>query len=63
MEDRPAVLFKPRTAVKFSSNGGFSHRPTRGKNYRMPGALMTTYRQREKRADGHQQWQGGDEQF
>jgi hypothetical protein len=44
---QPVVLFKPRSVVRFASNGGFGSKPTRGKNYRMPGALMVTYRQRE----------------
>ncbi len=45
--EEPAVLFQPRPAVRFRANSGFSSKPTRGKNYRMPGALMVTYRQRE----------------
>jgi photosystem II stability/assembly factor-like uncharacterized protein len=43
----PAKLIKPRAAVRFMVNTGFSHKATPGKNYRMPGALMVTYRQRE----------------
>ncbi|HET6316918.1 MAG TPA: glycosyl hydrolase, partial [Chloroflexota bacterium] len=45
--EQSAVLVKPRTAVRYMSNSGFSHKPTRGKNYRMPGTVMVTYRQRE----------------
>src|SRR6266511_1960504 len=45
--EQTAILVKPRPAVRFRANSGFSSKPTRGKNYRMPGALMVTYRQRE----------------
>jgi len=50
--EQPAVLFRPRPVMRFASNGGFSNRPTRGKNFRMPGALMITYRQRENPRTG-----------
>jgi hypothetical protein len=50
--DQAAVLFAPRPAVRFSTNSGFASKATRGKNYRMPGALMVTYRQREDARTG-----------
>ncbi|HEX8969406.1 MAG TPA: glycosyl hydrolase [Chloroflexota bacterium] len=43
----PQVFVRPRPVVKYMVNGGFSHKPTRGKNYRMPGPLMITYTQVE----------------
>jgi hypothetical protein len=48
LKDTPeTVLVKPRPAVRYMSNSGFGHKPTRGKNYRMPGAVMVTYTQSE----------------
>ncbi|MGI9146363.1 MAG: WD40/YVTN/BNR-like repeat-containing protein [Chloroflexota bacterium] len=43
--EQAAVLVKPRPVVRYMVNGGFSHKPVRGKNYRMVGAVMVTYRQ------------------
>jgi len=47
LSEQPAALVKPRAAVRYISNTGFSHKAVPGKNYRMPGATMVTYRQRE----------------
>jgi photosystem II stability/assembly factor-like uncharacterized protein len=46
-DDANTVLVRPRPAVRYGVNGGFGHRPVRGKNYRMPGAVMVTFTQRE----------------
>jgi hypothetical protein len=48
-------LIKPRPAVRYTVNSGFSSRPARGKNYRMPGATMVTYRQREDPLTGEKE--------
>jgi photosystem II stability/assembly factor-like uncharacterized protein len=53
--DQPAVLLMPRQAVRYMTNTGFSSKPSRGKNYRMPGALMVTYRQREDPRTGEKE--------
>jgi len=45
--EQAAFLVKPRPVVRYMSNGGFSHKAVRGKNYRMVGAIMVTYRQKE----------------
>ena len=46
-DDLATVLAKPRPAVRYMANTGFGHRAIRGKNYRMPGAVMVTYTQKE----------------
>jgi photosystem II stability/assembly factor-like uncharacterized protein len=46
-DDAASVLVKPRPAVRYAVNSGFGHRGIRGKNYRMPGAVMVTYTQKE----------------
>jgi photosystem II stability/assembly factor-like uncharacterized protein len=46
-DDASSVLVKPRPAVRYMVNSGFGHRAVRGKNYRMPGAVMVTYTQKE----------------
>jgi hypothetical protein len=46
-DERAPVLVKPRPAIRYMANGGFSSKPARGKNYRMPGAVMVTYTQVE----------------
>lgn len=46
-DDAATVLVKPRAAVRYMANSGFGHRAIRGKNYRMPGAVMVTYTQKE----------------
>lgn len=45
--DQSAMLVKPRPTVRYTVNSGFGHRAQRGKNYRMPGAVMVTYTQKE----------------
>ncbi len=45
---QPAHLFTPRPTVRFRTNGGFGHPPTTGVNYKMTGATMIAYQQREK---------------
>jgi hypothetical protein len=54
MGQQAAVLVKPRPTVRYLSNTGFSHKPVKGKNYRMPGAVMVTYRQSEDPRTGDQ---------
>ena len=44
-DERAPVLVKPRPTIRYMVNGGFSGKPTRGKNYRMPGAVMVTFTQ------------------
>ncbi len=51
-EDESAVLVKPRPTVRYTVNSGFGHRPQRGKNYRMPGAVMVTFTQKEDTRTG-----------
>jgi photosystem II stability/assembly factor-like uncharacterized protein len=46
-DDVNTVLVQPRPAVRYMANGGFGHRAVRGNNYRMPGAVMVTYTQKE----------------
>ncbi|MBV9896533.1 MAG: glycosyl hydrolase [Chloroflexi bacterium] len=46
-DDAATVLVQPRPAVRYLANGGFGHRAVRGNNYRMPGAVMVTYTQKE----------------
>jgi hypothetical protein len=46
-DDAEAVLVKPRPVVRYTSNSGFGHKALRGKNYRMPGAVMVTYTQKD----------------
>jgi photosystem II stability/assembly factor-like uncharacterized protein len=46
------VLVKPRPVVRYAVNSGFGHRAIRGKNYRMPGAVMVTYTQKEDSRTG-----------
>ncbi len=46
-DDAASVLVKPRPTIRYKSNGGFGHKAVRGKNYRMPGAVMVTYTQVE----------------
>ena len=46
-DDAQVTLVKPRPAVKFRTNEGFGHRPTRGTNYRFTGPLVVAYRQVE----------------
>jgi hypothetical protein len=46
-DQQTAVLVKPRLVVKYMVNSGFGHKAVRGKNYRMAGPLMLTYRQKE----------------
>jgi photosystem II stability/assembly factor-like uncharacterized protein len=41
-----ALLVKPRPVVRYAVNSGFGHGAVKGKNYRMPGAVMVTYRQK-----------------
>jgi photosystem II stability/assembly factor-like uncharacterized protein len=53
--DKPVVLFKSRPAVRYVTNSGFSSKPTKGKNYRMPGSVMVTYRQREDPRTGEKE--------
>ncbi|MEX2046261.1 MAG: glycosyl hydrolase [Chloroflexota bacterium] len=43
-----AHLFEPQTYVRYRTDMGFPQPPKIGKNYRMTGATMVTYRQREK---------------
>jgi hypothetical protein len=43
-----AVLFEPKVTVRYRTDMGFPQPPKIGKNYRMTGATMVTYRQREK---------------
>ncbi len=43
-----AHLFTPKVTVKYRTDMGFPQPPKIGKNYRMTGATMVTYRQREK---------------
>jgi photosystem II stability/assembly factor-like uncharacterized protein len=51
-DDAATVLVKPRGAVRYMANTGFGHRAIRGKNYRMPGAVMVTYSQKENPRTG-----------
>ena len=46
-DNAQTTLVKPRPTVRHTVNSGFGHRPQRGKNYRMPGAVMVTYTQKE----------------
>jgi photosystem II stability/assembly factor-like uncharacterized protein len=46
-DDAKRVLVKPRPVVKYMTNSGFGHKPVRGKNYRMSGAVMVTFTQVE----------------
>jgi photosystem II stability/assembly factor-like uncharacterized protein len=46
-DDQAAVLVKPRPFVRYTSGSGFGHKPVRGKNYRMPGAVMVTFTQKD----------------
>ncbi|MGH2491433.1 MAG: hypothetical protein ACRDF9_07980, partial [Candidatus Limnocylindria bacterium] len=43
-----AHLFEPKVTVRYRTDMGFPQPPKIGKNYRMTGATMVTYRQREK---------------
>jgi photosystem II stability/assembly factor-like uncharacterized protein len=52
MDQQAAVLVKPRPTVRYMVNGGFSHKAVKGKNYRMSGTQMMTYRQSEDRRTG-----------
>jgi hypothetical protein len=45
--DQPVVLVKPRPVVRYAVNSGFGHKAIKGRNYRMAGPLMFTYRQVE----------------
>ena len=45
--EQAAFLVKPRPVVRYMVNTGFSHKAARGKNYRMVGAIMVTFRQTE----------------
>src|SRR5262249_13598070 len=45
--EQVAILVRPRPAVRFAVDSGFSGKPLPGKNYRMPGTTMVTYRQVE----------------
>ena len=47
MAQQAAVLVKPRPTVRYMSNSGFSHKPTKGKNYRFTGPLIVPFRQVE----------------
>jgi hypothetical protein len=47
MGQQSAVLVQPRPTVRYMSNAGFANKAAKGKNYRMPGATMVTYRQTE----------------
>jgi hypothetical protein len=47
LDEHSAALVKPRPAVRYMSSSGFAHKAVPGKNYRMPGAVMVTFRQRE----------------
>ena len=44
-DDPNVVLVPPRPAVKYATNDGFGHTPTRGINYRFTGPLIVPYRQ------------------
>jgi photosystem II stability/assembly factor-like uncharacterized protein len=46
-DDANTVLVKPRPVVRYTTNSGFGHKPIRGKNYRMPGAVMVTFTQKD----------------
>jgi photosystem II stability/assembly factor-like uncharacterized protein len=46
-DDAATVLVQPRPAIRYMVNSGFGHRAIRGKNYKMPGAVMVTYTQKE----------------
>ena len=46
-DDAATVLVKPRPVVRYTSKTGFGHKAIRGKNYRMPGAVMVTYTQKD----------------
>jgi hypothetical protein len=41
------MLVKPRPTVRYAVNSGFGHKAIKGKNYRMAGTQMMTYRQVE----------------
>ncbi len=43
-----AALFEPKPYVRYRTDMGFPQPPKIGKNYRMTGATMVTYRQRER---------------
>jgi photosystem II stability/assembly factor-like uncharacterized protein len=43
-----AHVFTPKVTVRYRTDMGFPQPPKIGKNYRMTGATMVTYRQREK---------------
>jgi photosystem II stability/assembly factor-like uncharacterized protein len=43
-----AILFEPKVTVRYRTDMGFASPPKQGKNYRMTGATMVTYRQRER---------------
>ena len=45
-------LFTPRPTTRFKADRGFPGRPKPGKNYRMPGATMITYRSVERPETG-----------
>ena len=53
-DDAASVLVKPRPVDSLHGNSGFGHKPVRGKNYRMPGAVMVTYTQKEDPRTGDQ---------
>ncbi len=46
-DDPATVLPRPRPVIRYTTNAGFGHKPVRGKNYRMPGAVMVTYSQKD----------------
>jgi photosystem II stability/assembly factor-like uncharacterized protein len=48
VERAKAHLFAPKVTVRYRTDMGFPQPPKIGKNYRMTGATMVTYRQREK---------------
>ncbi len=52
MGQQAAVLVKPRPTVRYMVNSGFGHKAVKGKNYRMAGTQMMTYRQSEDRRTG-----------
>ena len=45
--DEAVALVKPRPVVRYGVNSGFGHKAIKGKNYRMAGPHMFTYRQVE----------------
>src|SRR5262249_15236857 len=52
--EQVAILVRPRPAVRFAVDSGFSGKPLPGKNYRMPGTTMVTYRQGEDPPPGEE---------